>query len=89
MQNSYTNGCRSTVAMNLKHGNLEQTTYKIQRGLFSRVRKDNGNRIWDTVFDKFCFHVMDNLRDSIDRDVNENTYIIVHGFLREQINETK
>jgi hypothetical protein len=32
---------------------------------------------------------MDNLRDSIDRDVNQNTYIVVHDFLRGEINETK
>jgi len=89
MQNIYTNGCKSIVAMNLKHSNLERIKYNIQHGLFSRVRKDNGNRIWNTVFDKFCFHVMDNLRDSIDRDVNQNTYIVVHDFLRGEINETK
>jgi hypothetical protein len=75
--------------MNLKHSNLERIKYNIQRGLFSRVRKDNGNRIWNTVFDKFCFHVMDNLRDSIDRDVNQNPYLTIQDFLRKQANESK
>jgi hypothetical protein len=72
------------VAMNLRP--INASAY-IQ--VYSHVRTANADLIWDVAVDKICFHVMDNLRDSIDRDVNENTYIIVHGFLREQINETK
>lgn len=74
--------------MNLKHSNLERIKRNIQNGIFSKVRKPNSSMIWNTIFDKFCFYVMENLRDSIDRGVNQNPYLRVNDYVREHTNES-
>jgi hypothetical protein len=84
MQNSYTNGCRSTVAMNLRPINASADTQ-----VYSNVRTANADLIWDVAVDKICYKLLNLMRDRIELNITHNTYTVVHGFLREQINETK